>query len=252
MEPLRFSHLKQFAKSPAHYQCAVTTDGDEQTYDMERGSAVHAVVFGTQRVIGYPGKVRNGKEWEAFEAANSDALILTRNEYEKSMRMAEAIWAHKQAMEILTGVAEKTLRFDYLGRACRGTPDIRAEDWIAELKTSSTSEPDRFTWHALRMHYHAQLAFYLHGVSACGLGDHRSAFVVAVEASAPFPITVLRLTDRAIEQGERLVRLWYERLRSCEESNAWPPYVQSVIDLDVPEDFELEFGEDDEPEAGAA
>lgn len=250
-EPLRFWNLSRMAKSPMHYEHALTAE-DDPTYAMERGSSVHAIVFGTQRVLAYPGKTRAGKEWEAFKAANADALILTRNEYEKSCSMAEAVWNHAEAMELLTGITEKTLHFEFMGRPARATPDCRAQDRVTELKTTMNTEPEKLMRHCQRMHYHAQLAWYRDAVLLSGEGQPRDAYIVAVESSAPHPVTVLRLTERTLDQGARAVRLWFERLRACEESNFWPPYVQSIVDWDIEEELELEFADDDEPAAGAA
>jgi hypothetical protein len=240
------------AQSPMHYIHALTAE-DDPSYDMERGSGIHAVMFSTHQVIGYPGKVRNGKEWDAFKEKHAGAKILTMREYDKVCRMAESLYGHAGAMSLLfpkdpalqAGTRhEKTLYFKYMGRDARATPDSLNPVALAELKSSKTSEPERFMRHAQRMHYHAQLAFYREAVRICGLGTPRESYVVAVESSAPHPVTVLRLTDRTLEQGERACRLWFERLRACEEAGAWPPYVQSVVDWDIEEELELEYADD--------
>jgi hypothetical protein len=74
-----------------------------------------------------------------------------------------------------------------------------------------------------------------------------AAYVVAVESTPPFPVTVMRLTDRALDQGERLCTSWMETLLNCEASNFWPPYAQSIVPLDVPDDPEIEFSDGEEP-----
>jgi hypothetical protein len=56
----------------------------------------------------------------------------------------------------------------------------------------------------------------------------------------------MRLTARALEQGQRSYRLWFERLLTCEAADAWPAYCESVVDLDVPdEETDLVFGSSD-------
>ncbi|HYF25325.1 MAG TPA: hypothetical protein VD931_06265, partial [Baekduia sp.] len=60
-----------------------------------------------------------------------------------------------------------------------------------------------------------------------------------------------RLTSRALEQGERLWRLWFERFQVCEQSGYWPAYAESVVDLDVPDDVELTFSDEALEAAGA-
>ena len=240
---LRFHHLKAAGRSGAHAFSAITGEQDPDTVAIERGSAFHSVVLETGRVLAYPGKVRRGKEWDAFETENIGSEILTATEYEKVMRMAEAVHKSRDAVDLLTGVRETMVEWRIFDQQCRGTPDVRNDSRVVELKSCAVAEPMRFTGQALRMGYHAQLAWYLDGVLASGLGKPKDAFIVAVESAPPFPVTALRLTERAIEKGRGLYHLWLERFMGCERSGEWPGYVQSIIDLDVPDEVELDFGE---------
>jgi len=255
--PLRFGHLSKFARSPAHYlearscDAAMTDREQPKTAAMEKGSALHAVVLGTANVVRYPGKVRNGKQWEAFQVEHADKLVLTSTAYEQVMGMAEAVWSDAHAQELLFAdgvVCERTLRPELHGFACRATPDVRHPGYLAELKSSATTEPEQFQRHAARMHYHAQLAFYLQACAAASIDVKRDAYIIAVEASAPHPVVVHQLTEKAIDMGERSIRLWVERLRGCIAADYYPGYVQSVVPWDIDEDLELEFGDDDAPD----
>lgn len=253
-DPLRYSQLSKFAKSPAHYLDARTHDS-QATGPMERGSALHAIVLGTAPVIAYPGKTRNGKTWEAFEAKHQGKHILTTNAYEKVMGMAEAVWSDARAKELLYGdgvVFEQTLRMQMYGKHCRATPDVRSPDYLAELKTTATSEPEQFMRHATRMLYHGQLAFYLQACAAAKIAVQRDAYVIAVEAAPPHPVVVFRQTEQCIEMGERAIRLWIEQLRSCEAAKFFPGYVQTVVTWDIEEELDLQFADEDESESGAA
>lgn len=259
--PLRFGHLSKFARSPAHYlearsRDAMQADADQvRTAAMEKGSAVHAVVLNTAKVIRYPGKVRNGKQWEAFQAEHTSELILTNGAYEQVMGMAEAVWSDSHAKDLLfaTGaVYEQTLRPELHGWHCRATPDVRHPDYLCELKSSSTTEPEQFQRHAARMLYHGQLAWYLQACQAASVPVCRDAYVIAVEAAAPHPVVVHQLTARAIDMGERSIRPWVERLRGCIAEDFYPGYVQQVISWDIDEDLELEFADDEPNEEHAA
>lgn len=237
-ETIRFSHLRAFGRSPAHGLHAFTTE-PEPTTAMERGTALHAILSGSRKVIGYPGATRRGKDYEAFCAAHEDYEILTATEYEKAKNMAEAVCACKVAAPYLKGVTEETLLFKWMGLSCRATPDVRGADFITELKSSATSEPERFVWHARRMQYHAQLRFQEYACTANGylVRDH---WIVCVEADAPHPVTVFHLEPEAREEGDKLLTLWAERLKNCVASDCYPPYVDCVVPLMWPKD-ELEL-----------
>jgi hypothetical protein len=259
--PLRFGHLSKFARSPAHYlearsRDAALADGEQpQTPAMERGSAFHAVVTGTAAVVKYPGKTRAGKAWEQFQADNQGKLILTATAYDCVMGMAEAVWSDPLAAHLLNPpglVYEQTLRPQLHGWPCRATPDVRHPDYIVELKSSATTEPEQFQRLAGKMHYHAQLAFYLQACAAAGIPVRRDCYIIAVEATAPHPVVVHQLTEKAIDMGERAIRMWVERLRGCIAADYYPGYSQSVVQWDIDEDLELEFGDDVPDEEHAA
>lgn len=206
---------------------------------MERGTSVHALLFGNRKVCGYPGAQRRGKDFDAFAEAHPDHEILTMSEYDKARRMADSVLDCALAQPYMQGVAEHTLRFRWMGLDCRATPDIRGEDYLTELKCSSSSEPVKFTYHALRMAYHAQMRLQQ---IACGK-PAKDCFIVCVEDKEPHPVTVLEIDARTLELGERLLVLWAERLKGSEESGVYPPYCQSIFPLIAPEDVEFSYEE---------
>jgi hypothetical protein len=232
LAPVRFSRLKQMAKSPVHYRDAVS----KESTAMERGSALHSLVLGGQRVTCYPGPVRRGKEFEAFAAANENALILTRTEYEKVMPMADSVLASPLAAPYLQGRKEVELDWSVLGRECQSHVDMLdgGWNWIGELKTCESADPLRFQFKADRYAWFSQIAFYSEAVMQLGHARPEEHVIVAVESASPYPVTVMRLTARALEHGAKQWRLWFERLLACEASNNWPAYCESIVDLDAP------------------
>lgn len=251
-DPIRFSALKRMARSPMHYAYGMERE-QSPTSAMMKGSAVHSIIASNKRVIAYAeGKQRRGAEYEAFKAQNPDALILTSKEYDTSAGMVEAVRNHSEAMELLTGAGshiEETILFDYCGRAARSTPDTwkisAGRGHVVELKTTQTSEPDMLMRHCARLHYHAQLAFHAEALKTAHGAHTVDAYLVAVEATAPHPVTILCLSATTLDIGARCVRLWFERLLECERSNVWPPYVQSPVEWNIEEDPELTFGSEE-------
>lgn len=240
--PVRFSALKAMSRSPQHYAHAAT-EGWEESLAMRMGAGVHAMLFGQPYTV-WTGKARNGKAWDEFSAAHSGQPILNAREHAEAQGIVHAIEDNRLARELLfadDAAIEQTIRWQTLGRECMGTPDVRTGRYIVDLKTTRCADPQRFTRDATYRSYHAQLAWYLDGVALSGLGTPAEAYIVAVESSPPHPVTVLRLTDNAIEQGRRACRIWMERLLACEQANRWPGYCEGVVDFDVDVPLELEL-----------
>lgn len=240
--PVRFSHLKAYGRSPAHGYHARVTDM-KSTSSMQIGTAVDALIFGHRKVCGYPGAVRHGKKYDAFCADHPDTEILTMNDYDKAYFMADAVLSNEAAKPWLQGVKQQTLRFEYMGLQCRATPDVRGDGFLTELKTSVTADPAKFFWQSLRMQYHVQL--WMQSI-ACEIHGYKVPrhMIVCCENSAPYPVTVFEIQDRAKDMAARTLALWCERLKTCEASGQYPGYAQSIVPLDVPEeDVELVYSE---------
>jgi exodeoxyribonuclease VIII len=240
---LRYSRLKLMALSPAHYQAWA----DKDTAAMERGRAVHAMVLGGPPVLPYPGKVRNGKQWEEFLAANDGAIIPNRTDYAIAAGMAEAVLRHRDAPRVLAGEHEVEIDWACLGRACQSHVDVIGEGsrYLTELKSTVCSAPERFPWLAHKMNYAGQLAFYRMAIEATRGVRVQDVYTVAVEQTPPHVVTVFRVEDDFLELGDKTVRAFMEKLLACEKANEWPGYVQSIVPLHAPaEDIEITYGGD--------
>lgn len=238
--PVRFSALKEMDRSPLHYWQAAQDDRDE-TLAMRLGSGAHARLFDKpialwdQPAKNGAGKApRNGAAWEEFQKENPDALILNASELAEADAMAAAVRANEIAMRVLRDtVCEKTILWDLQGRACRSTPDARSRLHVVEFKTAQSAEPGKFQRDAFFRRYHAQLAFYADAIKASGEGEPAEAYIVAVESSPPYAVSVMRLTDRALDHGRWLYTGWMERVLDCERANVWPSYSDAVLTWDV-------------------
>ena len=246
-KPLRFHNLKAMAASAAHCFESFQSDNDYDTLATRIGSGTHAILFNQPFAV-FTGKVRNGKVWDAFKVEHDGKAILSVKEHSKAQAIADAIRSHEIASRILFSADvrhEQRIEWEQAGRARRSTPDALGTYHLAELKTTKCAQPDRFMRDAMWRGYHAQVADYCAAVEAKRGIKPREAYIIAVETVRPYAITPLKLTPRALEMGDRLCRLWFERFRACEDSNTWPGYCESVTDFDVPDDeLELIFGEE--------
>jgi hypothetical protein len=104
---------------------------------------------------------------------------------------------------------------------------------IHDLKITSSADPDELSRHTWRMLWHVQGAWYVDGARAMGL-DVDEFRIIAVEATPPHCVTVLRVPERMLEEGRKSIRHWVEKLRACDASGEWPGYVQSEVEMQMP------------------
>ncbi len=258
-QPVHFSSLKAMGSSPAHYLHRISTRF-VPSKPMRIGTLVHHGVLGIAHdddgapIAFYEGE-RRGKAWLDFKAANDGAEIFTTNEVEEAQPIVEAVLADPVARQFCKGEHERHIAWKLGGRDWSSRLDIigktEAGPFIADLKTSTTSNPREFMRQAFKMGYHAQLAAYQDAARAIGI-DAVDAYLVAVETKAPYPVTVFRMTQRILEEGRRTYRAWFERLMVCEASDDWPGYALSCVEFDIPAWMESFSDDDDEDESEEA
>jgi hypothetical protein len=247
--PARFSTLKQFSVSPLHYWHASQNEWEE-TLSMRLGSGAHAMLFDQPFAV-YPGPVRNGKVWTAFEQEHAGQLILIRSEVTKAEAMAKALRSHSTAMRLLfTGTQIETrIDWSWQGRAFRSTPDATGRTHLVDLKCLRSADPEAIKWQSRKMFYHCQAAMYRRALNSDGQHHIKECYLVVVENKAPHPVTVLRFTNTALEAGDRTTSAWLADLLACEARGSYPGYVETIVDLDLPvTESDLVFDDDEENE----
>lgn len=241
---VHFSDLKRLSGGSGRAYLHAVNFPEEPTGDMLVGTAVHRLVLGERdghEVLRFDGDRRQGKAWDIFRAANPTADILTAPEWEKAERIAAAVLEDPVARRRLEGARyEVPLEWQEGAFRCstRGI-DILHADAIADLKVTAFVEPSAWQRHARRMHYHAQLAWYLRGARANGL-DPKALYLLGVDKKAPHEVVELELTEGVLDLAERELTLWLERLSvlvsSCPEPRAlrdWPGYVANTVPLEL-------------------
>ena len=249
--PVRFSRLKRMGLSPSHYAEPWRPD----TTGIRKGSALHSYMLGAKdKVAIYKGGARNAKfaKYKDFLAENQGKHILIPSEIVHVEGMRRAIEAHPLALDLLSdGVQEQTITWEYKGRKCIGTPDVvrvkpNGRKRQVELKSCDTSKPDWFMRKGRRLHYPAQVSWYNTGLDKSihyQPGPVEEVFVVAVESTPPYPVTVLRVCDSMLKQGRDTWRPWFDTLLECERRRHFPAYAEGVVDWEDDEGDGLDWGD---------
>jgi exodeoxyribonuclease VIII len=227
--------------SPAHYWASRTTPRTE-TPAMRFGTAAHARIlepdtFAERYIIGPEGIDRRTKEgkaaWAAFELEAEERIVIKAEEAALLEAMAESVWAHPMARQLLNdGQAETSLFSELDGVAVKCRPDWWTSGAIMDLKTTERARPDLFAKSVAAYRYHVQAAFYS---DIAATVDERPRFLfVAVEKAPPFAVAVVELDDDAMAAGRAVYRRDLANYAACLALNHWPAYASTVETITLP------------------
>ena len=253
-----WSVIKMLAKSPLHaYHAHTAPDEDSASRVMLR--AIHCLVLEPHEFDGafaiYEGKVRRGKEFDAFAAAHEGKGILNPREYAEAQATAGAYRAHPEVMKIAQGACCEvvvTWTDGETGLPCKARVDaIKEGAGIMDLKTIGTTIGRRVAALTATNLYHGQLAHYAEGCEANGI-KVPAAYIAAAESKPPQDVALFALDDGApdgaLYVGRSLRRRLMRRLAECVERDEWPGRHPETQNLCLPSyaiDDELEFGGED-------
>lgn len=223
--PLRFHMLRAMDRSPRHAFFALRGATEQrETREMEVGSATHAMVFNTAKVVAAT-VPRNEKhqKWQDFQRLHEGCYIVTQSEYDKSARLADAIRAHHIVRELLEAKGariEETRYGERAGRKTRCTADIWHPSYVADLKTTEDVSPDKMADHMRNYDIAGQLEWYT--------THDQTPYIIAVE-SATCIVQVYEIDEESMgdAQERNLERL--SALMECEEKGFFPSYSNEVL-----------------------
>ena len=233
------SHLlADFRRSPLLYykkKTGLVKEEDRPAFLV--GRALHTLVLEGVRVfeheyaVGGPINPKTGEVYgpntKAFTdwAAAQGKPVLTVQQYDLIQRMAEGVYTHLLAADILsTGVPEAVVRTEYRGIPCQIRMDwLSPRHGIVELKTCD--DIDWFEADARRYGYVYQVAFYQ--AILCERFQPSSditvpVYLIAIEKREPYRCGVWKIHDHILAQARHENEEAIERLKRCIETNHWP------------------------------
>jgi len=176
--------------------------------------------------------------WDNFNALSAGKLTPDQEAVDRCQAMIKSIKSHSSAMAALSGGQSEVSAFGVdpeTGVTVKARFDRlpTGGNAIVDIKTCACSATEPFLKHSYEYGYHIQAAYYK-GLSALA-GDGRQEFcIVAVEKSAPYPVNVFRMTEKALAKGQEKVCEALMLYAACERANDWPLYGSGVQELDLP------------------
>lgn len=235
---LSSSGLKQFAKSPAHYQSYLEEPSKSSTA-FNVGTLTHGLVLeGRQGWATVKGRRVGEVKQKVLELEEQGIIAIKPGEDRDLIKMSESVKRNQYGKYLgkdpqraeLAGFAEcpqtgllLKAKFDY----APSTGNI-----LFDLKTAQDASPNKFKWSAKDFGYDIQAVHYMNVANLCGM-DYEEFIFVVVEKKAPYLTSCYRLSDEMRERAESKYRLLLESFKDCKESNDFSQgYTQELIELD--------------------
>lgn len=268
MEAWNFSRLRMLAQSPKHFAHSVKY-GSTDSAARKLGRVIHLAVLEPeafedriavweQKVAGKKPKKgepppppsdkiapRNGHAWDEFQAANAGKEIVTIEERNEAIAIANALHEDEHAAPLLSGgQTEVTLSWEFGGFGCKVRLDLHAPGRIVELKKARSVAPRSFQNDAYKYRYHAQAAWQVDAV-LIATGETCEHHVIAVEDRPPYVSQVYSYDEQAIAAGRAEYQRWLAILEECQRTKHWRGYADGPLRLSLPA-YAPELAEEEE------
>ncbi len=231
------SSLKAMATSAKTYKHNLT-HGREGSSAMLVGRMAHTGTLERKQLLKeyaiYPGKVRRGKQYDAFAAVNPGKTIVLESEWDKAAGIADAVMANDEARNLLVGTDTEVSivwRHEASDTLCKARLDADCATSIVDLKSTRHATPRAFANDAAKLYYHVQAAFYADAYAAA-TGKRKPFRFIAAQSSPPHEVAVYRVSDRLLAAGRKLYEAWLNQLWLCREHNEWPGVATQPLELE--------------------
>ena len=259
--PSLSSHAAKVLVNESAYKCwlghpKLGNVGRESTDTLDRGTLIHALVYGTfdpgEYEVIQADNYRKAATQEARDTAIASGKIpMLAREFASAKEQAGAIREAITAagVDLATGFREQPVRWTeetaHGPILCRGMMDhldpLRPTPTVWDLKTCQSAHPNACKSHVLKYGYDIQAAAYLSAAEKLypdlvGRFVFRWLFVEELPAGSPqkVALTVASPAATMLELGQRKWRRACELWAECLKTNHWPGYAPGVVDLEAP------------------
>lgn len=184
-----------------------------------------------------------------FIEDNLHKAIVEQADFERGLKMIEALSQRPRVMELLKGTQrEVTLYGNINGVDCKGRLDLLAGH-ITDLKGTKNAEPRWFGRDACKLWYPEKLAFYQQLVKQ-NTGETLPVYVIAQETGGDFDTVVYPIRQPVLEVAfGRVCKLLCE-YKNARDQDKWPGVDggEAEIEFHVPNWYMPSNSEDDDLE----
>lgn len=242
------SGLADILQSPFHYwsrHLDPNRPEREVLSGQEDGTLTHCGILEPdqllERYVVGPDINKNRKDWKEFCALHPDKIAIKPDQYTRTIRQREAVWAIPDIAEALSnGRPEVSAYWEdpETGVLCRCRPDFvhnaGAGDILIDVKTFTDARPEEFARQCARKDYHRQAKYYSDGYAIASGRPVLGFIFLAVETAWPFSAHATMLDEDSIEAGRAQYRTALDIYADCLAKDQWPGYPQTIDIMRLP------------------
>jgi len=232
IDAVRQSDLKKLDASPKYYQYCLENP-QPSTPSMDFGRLVHTKLLEPElfdsEFACFDGKVRRGKDWEAFKEGLGDKICITKTDLATLNKMNQRWLSHPFVSDMMPNavVEQSTVWEDFAtGLKCKARQDIVVNNTVMDLKTTTDISSNSIYYSLRKYGYLEQAAFYLDGLNAATGQNLSEFYFIFIEKTEPYDIRVISLSQGDLDYGREQNSANLARIKECTESGNWPGYFE--------------------------
>jgi len=248
------SHLDEIAaeldRTPKHYWQKYLNperEPEKQTPALLLGQAAHIAILQPDELHDYVVRgleidrrsTANKFEWAQFEEEHAGKIILPAGDYEKVLRIRDAIHRHPVIGPLFRrGTAEQSFftTDKETGELikCRTDWVLDGGGAIVDLKSTECASQRAFGYSAEKYRYHVQVAWY-EDILIDLYGERPKHWMfVAFEKEPPYACGLFYATREDREEGRALARRDLNLIAQCRAAGHWPDFATEALPLTRP------------------
>jgi len=248
--PLSYSSLKAFKRSPLHYLHYLTST-KEKTPALIFGGVVDVLIltpdqFELKYVVAPEIKrtTKEGKiQWDELVKLAGGKEIISQEMFQSACNIRDAVMENKKSREIIdqVGTVQRKINWDSddLPHVMFSDMDSTEGNFICDLKSAASAEPEEFQRSAFNFGYHIQAALYLEAFRKKMFRFPRFIFMV-VEKEPPYSVAVFdKISESFFKLGMQEIDTLRTQFKYCMENDLFmKSYDINTVDggliLDLP------------------
>ena len=167
---------------------------------MRFGTAVHMAILEPEKFVmkyNFTELRKNTKAYKELSADNPEVEFLNNSDWRAIQEIRIKFDANEHASELIAHCdrREELVEGEIQDMPFRGFVDAMSKNCVIDIKTTQDGSPDAFGRSVYNFGYHLQAAIYK---ELTGIDDY---FIIAIENSSPYNVTVYKLSQDYIDKG---------------------------------------------------